>query len=79
MESTVDSGYASSSGWLSPHPDYALSRTYENWKIADAASQRLVADLRALEVCRTQLQAAKRRRNLEQKRCVRLFTTFRVV
>ncbi|RDX44278.1 hypothetical protein OH76DRAFT_1359858 [Lentinus brumalis] len=67
MESTVDSGYASSSGWLSPHPDYALSRTYENWKIADAASQRLVADLRALEVCRTQLQAAKRRRNLEQK------------
>ncbi|RPD54504.1 hypothetical protein L227DRAFT_511669 [Lentinus tigrinus ALCF2SS1-6] len=67
MESTVDSGYASSSGWLSPHPDYVLSRTYENWKIADAAAQRLVADLRALEDCKAQLRAAKKRRNQEQK------------
>ena len=69
MESTVDSGYASSSGgWLSPHPDYVLSRSYENWKIADAAAQRLVADLRALEECKTQLQAATKRRKQEQKR-----------
>ena len=69
MESTVDSGYASSSGgWLSPHPDYVLSRSYENWKIADAAAQRLVSDLRALEECKIQLAAATKRCKQEQKR-----------
>ena len=69
MESTVDSGYASSSGgWLSPHPDYVLSRSYENWKIADAAAQRLVSDLRALEECKIQLAAATKQCKQDQKR-----------
>ncbi|EJF67450.1 hypothetical protein DICSQDRAFT_177063 [Dichomitus squalens LYAD-421 SS1] len=67
---SVDSGYASSSesrGYLSPHPDYMLSRTYENWKIADAATQRLFVDLKSLEECKEQLRRANKRRVQEPK------------
>ncbi|KAI0801516.1 hypothetical protein C8Q74DRAFT_1192389 [Fomes fomentarius] len=80
MESTnctVDSGYASvspsgsgsgsGSGWLSPNPDWVLSRTYENWKIADAATQRYFVDKRQLETCTEQLRAAKKRRDQVQR------------
>ncbi len=84
MESTnctVDSGYASSgspsgsgSGWLAPNPDWVLSRTYENWKIADAATQRYFVDKRQLETCTEQLRAARKRRDRyrdqAQRRCV---------
>ncbi|KAH9914904.1 uncharacterized protein BXZ73DRAFT_106413 [Epithele typhae] len=58
---SMDSGYASMSPFLTPHPDWALSRTYENWKIADAASQRLFVDVRQLEDLRARLRAAKKR------------------
>ena len=72
--STVDSGYASSLGnshhsYLPPHPDYMLSRTYENWKIADAATQRLFMDLRSLEECKEQLRKAKKRESSERYVC----------
>ena len=77
MESTVDSGYASSSGgWLSPHPDYVLSRSYENWKIADAATQRHYAGLRVLEQWQEQLRAAKKKRNALTQRSATRCTTF---
>ena len=45
-----------------------LSRTYENWKIADAATQRLFVDLRSLEECKEQLRRAKKRRAQEQQK-----------
>ena len=72
----MDSGYASASGggFLAPHPDWVLSRTYENWKIADAAAQRLLVDLRALEGCRARVRAAKKRREVVLRRCVSSFS-----
>ena len=79
LQSAVDSGYASSpqqqqhsqlGGFLPPHPDYMLSRTYENWKIADAATQRLAGDLRALEECKGQLRKARKRLDFSSERCV---------
>ena len=45
-----------------------LSRTYENWRIADAATLRLSGDIRALEDCKDQLRKAKKRQGAE--RCV---------
>ncbi len=73
IQSSVDSGYAPSLGsqqssYLPPHPDYMLSRTYENWKIADAATQRLFVDLRSLEQCEGQLRKARKRQ--DTNRCV---------
>ena len=70
MDTTVDSGYASSSSYFAPHPEWQLSRTYENWKIADAATQRLFVDLRAKERCEEMLRAARKRRDQAQRRCV---------
>ena len=76
----MDSGYSSTSpgpasgggggGFLAPHPDWVLSRTYEGWKIADAATQRLLVDLRALEDARARLRAARKRREVLLRRCV---------
>ena len=62
----MDSGYGSTSpgggggggALLSPRPDWMLARTYEGWTIADAAAQRLLVDLRALDGCRARLRAA---------------------
>lgn len=48
--------------------DWMLSRMYENWKIADAAAQRLSADLRALEECEAQLREARKRRDEKDKK-----------
>ena len=68
-EMSVVSGHTSSS-----EHDAVLrsivSRAYENWKIADSAAQRLLADLRAVEECEMQLGLARKRRREEQKRCV---------
>ncbi|KAI1786829.1 hypothetical protein LXA43DRAFT_752607 [Ganoderma leucocontextum] len=75
IQSAVDSGYASSLGgqhsYLPPHPDYMLSRTYENWKIADAATQRLFVDLRSLEECKGQLRKAKKRQDSNRPKASR--------
>ena len=80
MDTTVDSGYASSSSYFAPHPEWQLSRTYENWKIADAATQRLFVDLRAKERCEEMLRAARKRRDQAQRRCVSIsLSTWREV
>lgn len=68
---SMDSGYASSMSSARLPADWMLSRMYENWKIADAAAQRLSADLRALEECESQLREARKRRDeKDKKRCV---------
>lgn len=68
---SMDSGYASSMSSARLPADWMLSRMYENWKIADAAAQRLSADLRALEECEAQLREARKRRDEKEKKgCV---------
>lgn len=68
---SMDSGYASSMSSARLPADWMLSRMYENWKIADAAAQRLSADVRALEECEAQLREARKRRDeKDKKRCV---------
>ena len=68
----MDSGYASSMSSSRAPAEWQLSRMYEDWKIADAASQRLLVDLRALTECEEQLREATKRRNAEKsaKKCV---------
>ncbi|OJT13948.1 hypothetical protein TRAPUB_9487 [Trametes pubescens] len=65
---SMDSGYASSMSSARLPADWMLSRMYENWKIADAAAQRLSADLRALEECESQLREARKRRDEKDKK-----------
>ncbi|KAI0328452.1 hypothetical protein GY45DRAFT_1347188 [Cubamyces sp. BRFM 1775] len=69
---SMDSGYASSMASSRAPAEWQLSRMYENWKIADAATQRLLVDLRALSECEDQLREATKRRNAEKnaKQCV---------
>ncbi|KAH9884647.1 hypothetical protein C8Q73DRAFT_796163 [Cubamyces lactineus] len=62
----MDSGYASSMSSSRAPAEWQLSRMYENWKIADAATQRLLVDLRALAECEDQLRGAMKRRNAEK-------------
>ncbi|KAI0658280.1 hypothetical protein C8Q70DRAFT_1054883 [Cubamyces menziesii] len=62
----MDSGYASSMSSARAPAEWQLSRMYEDWKIADAASQRLLVDLRALTECEEQLREATKRRNAEK-------------
>ncbi|KAI0640312.1 hypothetical protein C8Q77DRAFT_126401 [Trametes polyzona] len=65
---SMDSGYASSSMSSIRLPaEWMLSRMYENWKIADAAAQRLGVDMRALAECETQLREARKKRDAEKK------------
>ncbi|KAI0779052.1 hypothetical protein BD413DRAFT_609572 [Trametes elegans] len=64
---SMDSGYASSLASPPLPADWMLSRMYENWKIADAAAQRLAADLPALNECKTQLREARKAREMDKR------------
>ncbi|KAI0652744.1 hypothetical protein C8Q79DRAFT_897399 [Trametes meyenii] len=65
---SMDSGYASSMASSTRLPaDWMLSRMYENWKIADAATQRLGLDLRSLEECKSQLRDARKSAEADKK------------
>ncbi|KAI8980613.1 hypothetical protein BD414DRAFT_420307 [Trametes punicea] len=64
---SMDSGYASSQSSGRLPADWMLSRIYENWKIADAAAQRLSVDLKAYSECEKQLREAKKKREQDKK------------
>ncbi|CDO76915.1 hypothetical protein BN946_scf184398.g3 [Trametes cinnabarina] len=64
---SMDSGYASSMSSMHVPADWMMSRMYENWKIADAAAQRLTADMKAYTECEKQLREAKKKRDQEKK------------
>ncbi|KAI9069688.1 hypothetical protein FKP32DRAFT_48084 [Trametes sanguinea] len=64
---SMDSGYASSMSSVRVPADWMLSRLYENWKIADAAAQRLSTDMKAYAECEKQLREARKKKEQEKK------------
>ncbi|OSD01130.1 hypothetical protein PYCCODRAFT_1504512 [Trametes coccinea BRFM310] len=64
---SMDSGYASSMSSVHVPADWMLSRLYENWKIADAAAQRLSTDMKAYAECEKQLREARKKKEQERK------------